>query len=273
MSSLLIVDDNVSVRNALVRVLAPRGFELSQAALGSEALELVESRVPDLVLCDLVLPDLDGFELCRRLRQKGHLRSVPVLILATRDDAEIRERVRLHGAQGLIAKPISADAVLDAVLQGLAGSTLAGQAPAQRLAGRPLWQDAHITSLSRALREVQLEPGTVFVLVNAFDGERLAERLGPAAGIRLARRRVEELMQLASSLDVAVRSGGGERLTLEADDATLLVDSLPSGDALSFCVDSTVPVGKARLYQRQLRLGLEWFEGLAAQALPNSLRS
>ena len=80
---LLVVDDDRALRDVLRRALSLSGYEIVLAATGSEALSEVTTSVPDAVVLDVGLPDLDGLEVCRLLRREGN--RVPVLMLTARD--------------------------------------------------------------------------------------------------------------------------------------------------------------------------------------------
>jgi two-component system, OmpR family, response regulator MprA len=82
---ILIVDDDRSLRDALRRTLVLAGYEADTATGGEDGLAQIAARPPDAVLLDLGLPDLDGLEVCRRLRAAGD--RVPVLMLTARDAA------------------------------------------------------------------------------------------------------------------------------------------------------------------------------------------
>ncbi|MFC7794123.1 response regulator transcription factor [Streptomyces cinereoruber] len=96
---LLVVDDEPTVRELLRTVLSYTGFDVDAATTGQEALDLAAARTPDLVLLDVMLPDMDGFEVLRRLRAQprfvlpGRGGDVPVLFVTARDEREDR----LHG--------------------------------------------------------------------------------------------------------------------------------------------------------------------------------
>ena len=87
---LLVVDDEPSIRELLTASLRFAGFEVFPAADGAEALKLAEQYRPDLVVLDIMLPDLDGFTVTRKLRERG--RDVPVVFLTARDDTRTRSR-------------------------------------------------------------------------------------------------------------------------------------------------------------------------------------
>jgi two-component system, OmpR family, response regulator MprA len=99
----LIVDDDRSLREALRRALTLGGFETVSAGSGHEALAQVAEASPDALVLDVGLPDLDGLEVCRRLRQAGN--RVPVLMLTARDAIEDRIDGLDAGADDYLVKP------------------------------------------------------------------------------------------------------------------------------------------------------------------------
>jgi two-component system, OmpR family, response regulator MprA len=99
----LIVDDDRSLREALRRTLTLGGFETVSAGSGEEALAQVAEASPDALVLDVGLPDLDGLEVCRRLREAGN--RVPVLMLTARDAIEDRIDGLDAGADDYLVKP------------------------------------------------------------------------------------------------------------------------------------------------------------------------
>src|SRR5262245_22790508 len=99
----LIVDDDRSLRDALRRALVLGGYETVEAASGQEALTRVANAGPDAIVLDVGLPDLDGLEVCRRLRQAGN--RIPVLMLTARDAVEDRIDGLDAGADDYLVKP------------------------------------------------------------------------------------------------------------------------------------------------------------------------
>jgi len=101
---ILVVDDEVSLQETLAYNLKKQGYEVQTTGDGSEALDLAREMDPDLIILDVMLPGLDGFEICRILRREM---STPVLMLTARDD-EIDRVVGLEvGADDYMAKPFS----------------------------------------------------------------------------------------------------------------------------------------------------------------------
>lgn len=120
---LLVVDDEPSIRELLTASLRFAGFEVFDAADGSEALRLAEQYRPDLVVLDVMLPDLDGFTVTRRLRERG--REMPVLFLTARDETSDKVQGLTVGGDDYVTKPFSLEEVvarIRAVLRRTGGS-------------------------------------------------------------------------------------------------------------------------------------------------------
>ena len=109
-AKILVVDDVPQNVRLLEAVLAPRGYDVVTATDGDSALRLVESEEPDLVLLDVVMPQLDGYEVCRRLRAREETAMLPVLMVT----ASVAEKAKVieAGADDLIAKPFNQDEML-----------------------------------------------------------------------------------------------------------------------------------------------------------------
>lgn len=80
---LLIVDDDLELQS-LFQMILGRSFEISQAVCGEQAIALALASVPDLILLDVMLPDFDGFEVCRRLKADNRTRSVPIILVTAK---------------------------------------------------------------------------------------------------------------------------------------------------------------------------------------------
>src|SRR6201985_2501789 len=104
---LLVVDDDRGLRDVLRRALSLSGYEIVLAATGSEALSEVTTAVPDAVVLDVGLPDIDGLEVCRLLRREGN--RVPVLMLTARDAVSDRIDGLDAGADDYLIKPFDVD--------------------------------------------------------------------------------------------------------------------------------------------------------------------
>jgi adenylate cyclase len=104
---ILVVDDTARNVKLLADLLAVKGYEVVTAASGTEALELVESTRPDLVLLDVVMPGMTGYEVCRRIREGPAGRMLPVVMVTALDPAEERVKGIEAGADDFLTKPIN----------------------------------------------------------------------------------------------------------------------------------------------------------------------
>jgi Response regulators consisting of a CheY-like receiver domain and a winged-helix DNA-binding domain len=107
---ILVVDDDRAVREALERALSLEGFDVELAADGAEALAAVERRQPDAIVLDVLMPGVDGLEVCRMLR-KAQSR-VPILMLTVRDDLSDRVEGLDAGADDYLGKPFELEELL-----------------------------------------------------------------------------------------------------------------------------------------------------------------
>ncbi|MBS2961761.1 response regulator transcription factor [Actinocrinis puniceicyclus] len=115
MPSLLLVEDDPSIRMAIEIALTRQGHQVATAATGEEALEMWQSQRPELVVLDVMLPGIDGFEICRRIRRTDQ---VPIILLTARSD-DIDVVVGLEsGADDYVVKPVQ-PRVLDARIRAV----------------------------------------------------------------------------------------------------------------------------------------------------------
>lgn len=105
MQKILIVDDDATLRAALTRYLKDRGFVVRNAASGREGLDSFTEDTPDLIVSDVVMPEMDGFELCTRVRESGSGQLVPFIFLSGRCDLEDRIQGHSIGADDYLVKP------------------------------------------------------------------------------------------------------------------------------------------------------------------------
>jgi len=103
---ILIVEDNELSRDMLSRRLAKRGYEIVIAAHGQEGVEKAAAESPDLILMDLALPVLDGWEATRRIKSERSTASIPVIGLSAHAMAEDEERARRVGCDDFDTKPV-----------------------------------------------------------------------------------------------------------------------------------------------------------------------
>jgi len=103
----LVVDDDPYSRETLASILVPDGYNITLAASGQEALILAAKLVPDLLLLDVMMPDMNGFDVCRRVRAIPALVDVPILLITALDDNESRIEGFEAGANDFVSKPVN----------------------------------------------------------------------------------------------------------------------------------------------------------------------
>jgi two-component system OmpR family response regulator len=99
MSRILVVDDNAPVARVLARLLERAGYQASVAGSGSEALAHVDRESPDLILLDMMMPEMDGMEVLRRLSHSNSSKMPPVIVFSALDDPKIIQNALRYGAR------------------------------------------------------------------------------------------------------------------------------------------------------------------------------
>jgi len=152
--TLLLVDDEDNLRSMLDAALRHLGFDVHPVANGRDAIEAMPKVRPDLVVLDVMLPDIDGFEVCRRLRTEGV--RTPVLFLTARDGTEDKVRGLTLGGDDYLVKPFSLEELVARINAVLRRSGLAQAASILRCADLEMDDEAH--RVVRSGVEVALSP-------------------------------------------------------------------------------------------------------------------
>jgi CheY-like chemotaxis protein/predicted regulator of Ras-like GTPase activity (Roadblock/LC7/MglB family) len=192
MPKVLVIDDSVSVRKVVERALAGRQIDVVTAASGAEAMERLEKEHPDIVVCDVVMPDRDGYEICDFVKSHARLGQTPVLLMSGIVNDEVRERAAAVRCDGVLAKPFAGEDLvrhleallpskLDMILPASASVMAAPTAPrpAARPAAAPV--RAAVTASAPALPEVVGTAASILASVGAMEGVQwavLADREG-----------------------------------------------------------------------------------------------
>ncbi len=153
---LLVVDDEPSIRELLTASLRFAGFEVHAAGDGAEALKLAEQQRPDLVVLDVMLPDMDGFTVTRKLRERG--REMPVLFLTARDETADKVTGLTVGGDDYVTKPFSLEEVVARIRAVLRRTGVGGAPDSGRLVFHDLDLDEDSHEVRRAGKLVDLSP-------------------------------------------------------------------------------------------------------------------
>ena len=136
----LVVDDEEDILDLLKYNLKQEGFETTLARDGVEALEAARHQPPDLIILDIMMPEMDGIEVCRRLRADAHLRTIPILMLTARTEEEEQVKGLDEGADIYLSKPVSVP-VLVSQTKALLRTARRSETPPDRLAVHDLQID------------------------------------------------------------------------------------------------------------------------------------
>jgi len=115
---ILVVDDEPGIRAYVRASLEPEGYAVEEAASSEEGLVLLEARSPDMLMIDVVMPQMDGWEMLRRVRDRYGEGTLPVLMFSAVQDGT-EQLARAHGADGFIGKPLDPRKLLDRVRRAL----------------------------------------------------------------------------------------------------------------------------------------------------------
>lgn len=151
---LLLVDDEDNLRSMLEAALRHVGFDVHTAATGRAAIDAVPAVAPDLIVLDVMLPDLDGFEVCRRLRDDGV--RAPVVFLTARDGTEDKVRGLTLGGDDYLVKPFSLEELVARINAVLRRTGLARAETVLTCGDLVMDDEAH--RVTRAGTEVALSP-------------------------------------------------------------------------------------------------------------------
>ncbi|HEV3456235.1 MAG TPA: response regulator [Thermoanaerobaculia bacterium] len=290
MARVLVVDDSVSVRRAVERMLVPRGLEVASCASGNEALARLPAVAPDLLICDLVLPDLDGYEVCRWLRQVPALAATPVLFISGIVDPDVESRAGALGVEGVLKKPFTGEELIDRVERILADSrvapppsgTLSASAapPLSTVGAAPQATSAQVAAAAEApaadspivlggppatgglrtrelLSELSDLPGFRYAVLLSPEPRVLAVagELTPAAADPTAAP-LGRWLTAAAGLAAQLELGEPASAVLEAGAGTLLARRVDTRSTLVLVLTSSAALGKARFYLARLQRAL-----------------
>jgi len=158
----LVVDDESDIRLLVARVLRDKGYEVLEAAHGAEALRMVQAQLPDLLVLDAMLPEIHGFDVCRRIKASPRYRHIPVILISAiyrgwRFAADLKKS---YGVDGYLEKPFKIAELVERVEQLLTGRP-AAPPPARELSARAQaelaagMQAARAGDLDAAIRHLQ----------------------------------------------------------------------------------------------------------------------
>lgn len=117
-NTILVIDDDATLRKYLDYILSQRGYQVMTSATGDEGIAMAKANPPGLVLCDVLLPGIQGFEVCRQLKADPVTEGIPVVLMtAVYKDLSFRNEAREAGAEDYLLKPFDKDTLLGRIAQ------------------------------------------------------------------------------------------------------------------------------------------------------------
>ena len=273
MPRVLIVDDSLTVRKVVERILESRQMQVLQASLGTEAIERIQRDEPDLVVCDVLLPDKEGYEVCQFVKSHPRLDRIPVLLISGIVNPAVVDRAARVGSAGVMQKPFSAEELAGKVSDLLG---LTAPAPPATFLGNGLAAAAAVRSAPRVTARpdgiVQAVPARLperpaptldgcLTGLAAAEGVRsvvLADRGGQLIGTAGNGSDAATLGALTACLASASDELGGELgrgevqgLILEHGRGLVLVSTVGESAVLTIVLDEPAALGKTRYYVKK----------------------
>lgn len=214
LADILVVDDTLSDRQFLSEILVEQGYRVVTAGSGSQALEEINLAIPDLVLLDINMPDMDGFEVCRQLKQSVHFAGIPVIFISSYDDIDSKVAAFNCGGIDYVTKPFMVAEVKARIRAHLEMKRVrdrlgfqAGHDPLTGLPNRSLLVDR----LQQALNYAERYDSQVAVAYLDLDKfKEVNDRFGHQAGDRLLVEVSRRLLTCVRESDTVARLGGDE---------------------------------------------------------------
>ncbi len=123
MKKILVIEDEIFIRDNLIELLEIEGFKAVGAENGSVGLQLAKESHPDLILCDVMMPELDGYAVLEELRKDSVTANIPFMFLTASADRNNLQKIRELGINDYILKPFNVDKFLTAIANRLGDST------------------------------------------------------------------------------------------------------------------------------------------------------
>lgn len=268
MPKVLVVDDSLSVRKVVERALEAKRFEVISAASGTEAVEMINQEGPDVIVCDVIMPDMDGYQICEFVRAHARLGATPILLISGIVNSTVLERASKVRANDVLRKPFAADELLTKIDGLLPIAFRAMTAPesalpkptsevftaaaAERAEEAPREEAAvHVPDLKTTLGALAALPGVSLAVLVDHEGfliESAGEMLLEA---ELAGALAASLAESSGVIGRELGQGGLQSLILEYDSGVVLLNGVGPGAMLALVLRDPAVLGKVRYYVKK----------------------
>jgi CheY-like chemotaxis protein/predicted regulator of Ras-like GTPase activity (Roadblock/LC7/MglB family) len=267
MQKVLVVDDSLSVRKVVEKALEGRGLQVLAAASGVEAIEVLERDRPDVVICDVILPDQDGYQICQYVRSHAAISATPVLLISGIDNGTVQARAAEVRSDEVMFKPFGVDDLvrkIDRLLAGRANGstpTTGGHAPSPTLSPPARTEAPPSTSavpqpsasLKQRLEGLAATPGVRFVVLADREGFLIETGGDLAPGVdEVAGALASCLAEASGGIGRELGQGALLGTILEYEAGTLVLHAVGPAALLAVVVDDPGALGKVRYYVRKV---------------------
>ena len=269
MPKVLVVDDSLSVRKVVQRALESRRIEVLSAASGGEALEQIGREAPDLIVCDVIMPDMDGYQICEFVKKHEMLGQTPVLLISGIVNGTVLERAAKVRSDDVMRKPFAAEELLQRIESLLAArsrpSAAAAPAPVpapviptvERRAPAP--ERAPVTAESAAPPEdfkvfldgVAQLPGVSLTALIDREGALMEAAGGLLPEAALAGALASCLVDSTSGVGQALAQGRLQSVILEYEAGVVLLNAVGEGAMLAVVLGDPAVLGKVRYHVKK----------------------
>lgn len=278
MPKVLVVDDSLSVRKVVQRALESKRIEVQSAASGSEAIEQIAREAPDLIVCDVIMPDMDGYQICDFIKKHPTLGHTPVLLISGIVNGTVLERAAKVQADDVMRKPFAADELLHRIESllpaGRRSAARGAPAPAPAMSPAAPVTERPAPTLERPAPVAEPVAVVAPAAVPVPDLKALLAGVAELAGVSLTALidREGALMEVAGGLlpdaelagalaaclvestdgvGRALTQGRLQSLIIEYDAGVVLLNAVGPGAMLAVVLDDPAVLGKVRYHVKK----------------------
>ena len=269
MPKVLVVDDSLSVRKVVQRALESRRIEGLSAASGSEALEQIGREAPDLIVCDVIMPDMDGYQICDFVKKHETLGHTPVLLISGIVNGTVLERAAKVRSDDVMRKPFAAEELLQRIESLLAAQSrppaVVAPAPAPAPVIPPVERRAPAAERGPAAPESASPPADLKVLLDGVaqlpgvsltalidrEGALMEAAGGLLPEAALAGALASCLVDSTDGVGQALAQGRLQSVILEYEAGVVLLNAVGESAMLAVVLGDPAVLGKVRYHVKK----------------------
>ena len=248
MPKVLVVDESPGVRALVAEALGRRRVEILAATSGGQAVDRIERDRPDLVVCDVYMPDMDGYRICDFVRAHPHLRATPVLLMADIVDRAVVARAARVGSDDVVRKPCPPDELLSR-MEGLLAEALGGLATEPQGVGPGLDATADPQALLAALAAL---PGVSFAALMDREGFVIEWAGEMALEAEVVAALASGMMESSEGIGRELGQGALQSMICEYDEGLVLLMGADSTSRLAVILRDPAALEAARRCAKQV---------------------